>query len=73
VVNIIISKQKAKFKWLQNPSQTNEDNVNNTRRETSRTFSLRKKSLKETVKSEIYETYIEAQITLRRVTNLELT
>jgi hypothetical protein len=53
---------------LQNPSQTNGDNMNNVRCETSTTFRNKKReyltekimSLKQTVRTKISETYIEA-------------
>jgi hypothetical protein len=34
---------QAKLQWLQNPSQTTGDNVNNAGRETSRTFRYKKR------------------------------
>jgi hypothetical protein len=43
VLKIIRKKEAAKFQWLQNPSQTNEDNLNNVRHETSNTVSNKKK------------------------------
>jgi hypothetical protein len=35
--------EAAKLQWLQNPSQINRDNVQNLRRETSRTFRNKKR------------------------------
>jgi hypothetical protein len=42
---LLDQKRQAKLQWLQNPSQTNGNNLNSVRRETSRTF--RKKGLSE--------------------------
>jgi hypothetical protein len=57
-------RNQSKLQWLQNPNQTNEDNTNNVRRETSRTFRkmrqyVREKStsLKQTLRTKISETY----------------
>jgi len=66
---------------LQNPRQTNGDNVNNLRREASRTFKNKMRefmeeklmSSKQTVRTRISETHIEAQMNLRSDTNIELT
>jgi len=59
-------RKQAKLQWLQNPSQTNGDNLNNVRCETNRTFRDEKReyvtkliSLKQTVRTKS-ETYIEA-------------
>jgi hypothetical protein len=35
---LIDQQKKAKLQWLQNPNQTNEDNMQKLRHETSRTF-----------------------------------
>jgi len=35
--------KQAKSQWLQNPGQTNKDNLNNVRSETSRTFRNKKR------------------------------
>jgi hypothetical protein len=51
VLDIILLDQRkhAKFQWSQNPSHTNGDNVNNVRRDTSRTFRNKNREyLKET-------------------------
>jgi len=66
---------------LQNPSKTNGDNPNNVRCETSRTFRNKQReylseklmSLKQTVRTKISQPYTEAQMILRKVTNLEPT
>jgi hypothetical protein len=36
-------RKKAKEQWLQNPSQTNEDNLNNIRHKSGRTFRYKKR------------------------------
>jgi hypothetical protein len=63
-----LKQHKKKLQWLQNPSQANGDNVNNVRRETSRTCRNKKReylkekivSLKQSVRTKIPETYIDA-------------
>jgi hypothetical protein len=39
---LIERRRQAKFQWLQNPSQVNGDNMDNVRREASRTFRTKK-------------------------------
>jgi hypothetical protein len=39
---LLDQREQDKLQWLQNPSQTNEDNLNNTRYETSVTFRNKK-------------------------------
>jgi hypothetical protein len=39
---LLHQRKQTKLQWLQNPSQTNGDNVNNVRCDTSRTFSNKK-------------------------------
>jgi hypothetical protein len=39
---IIKYKKKAKLQWLQNPSHMNGKNMDNARREASRTFTIKK-------------------------------
>jgi len=63
---LLDQRKQAKLQWLQNPSQTNGDNLNNVRCETNRTFRDEKReyvtkliSLKQTVRTKS-ETYIEA-------------
>jgi uncharacterized protein YaaR (DUF327 family) len=63
---LLDQRRQAKLQWLQNPSQTNGDNLNNVRCETNRTFRDEKReyvtkliSLKQTVRTKS-ETYIEA-------------
>ena len=65
--------------WLQDPSQSNVDNLNNVRREANRHFKNEKKKHKkakidelERVRSKISETCIGASMNLRRVTSLQL-
>jgi len=67
------------MQWVQDPNQSNVDNLNNLRLEASRHFRNKKKAyLKakfeklETNRSKISGTCIGAAVTLRRVTNLEL-
>jgi hypothetical protein len=68
------------MQWLQNPSQTNGDNLNNVRRETSRNFGNKKREYLKEKKIElktnsknkyIRDTYKD--INLRRITNPEQT
>jgi hypothetical protein len=40
---LLDQRKQAKLQWLQNPSQTNADNLNNVRCETSKTFRNKKK------------------------------
>jgi hypothetical protein len=73
--------QQAKLQFLQDPSEINGDNLNNIRRESSSHFRNRKTEyLKDKIcelatksNSKNIETSIEAQMTLRRVTKLEVT
>jgi hypothetical protein len=61
--------KQAKLHWLKNPSQKNEDSLNNVRREISRIlegkkdgiFERKKKlmNLKQAVRTKISETYID--------------
>ena len=67
------------MQWLQDPGQSNVDNLNNVRHEASRHFKNEKnKHMKaktdelETVRSKISETCIGASVNLRRVTSLQL-
>ena len=68
------------MKWLQDSSQSNEDDLNNVRREAGRYFRNKKKeylkkklmNLKLRVRSKISGTCIGASMTLVRVTSLEL-
>jgi hypothetical protein len=75
---LLDKRKQAKLHLLQNPSQTNGDNLNNIRCETSRNFRknweyLKEKlmSLKQRVGTKMSETHKQAQLNLRRVTNLE--
>jgi hypothetical protein len=73
-------RKQAKMQWLQNPNQSNVENLNNVRREAIRHFRNKKKeylklklmNLKQTVRTRISETCIGTSMTLRRVTSLEL-
>jgi len=68
------------MQWLQDPSQSNVNNLNNVRREAGRHCRNKKKEnlkskssdLKQTVRSKILGICMEASMTLRRVTSLEL-
>jgi hypothetical protein len=68
------------MQWLQDPNQSNLDNVNNARLEASRHFRNKKRECwkakikdLETNRIRISENCIEESVTLRRVTSLELT
>jgi hypothetical protein len=60
---LIDRRKQAELQWLQNPSQVNEDNMDNVRREASRTFRTKKREylktklmiLKQTVRIRILE------------------
>jgi hypothetical protein len=77
---LLEQRKQAKLQWLQNPNLTNGDYVNNVSHDTGRNFGNRKTeylkeklvSFKQTVRTKISETYIEAQMNLRSVTKLEL-
>jgi hypothetical protein len=43
IKKLIDRKKQAKLQWLQNPSQVNGDNMDNIRREASRTFRTKKR------------------------------
>ena len=66
--------------WIQDPSQSNVDNMNNVRRNASRHFRNKKKAylklklrnLKLTVRSTMSETSVGALMTSRKDTRLEL-
>ena len=69
------------MQWVQDPNQSNVDNLNNARREeASRHFRNKKKlylkakidELKTTVRPKLSETCIGVSVILRRVTSLEL-
>ena len=68
------------MQWIQNPSQSNIDNLKNVRRDASRHFTNKKKAylkakiedLKLTVRSTISGICIGALMTSRRGTSLEL-
>ena len=68
------------MQWLQDPNQSNVDNLNNVRREASRHFRIKKKTYLKAKIDEL-ETYSKiknirdlrmASVTLKRVTNLEI-
>jgi hypothetical protein len=72
--------KQAKLQLLQHPSHINGDNLQNLRRETSRTFRNKKRKylkgkineLETNNKNKNIEIYTEAQMNLRKGTNLEL-
>ena len=68
--------KQAKTQWVQDPSHSSVDNLNNAGREASRRVRNKKKAylrnLKLTVRSKILGTCTGASVTLRRVTSLEL-
>jgi len=73
-------RKRAKMQWIQDPNQSNVDNLNNVRREVSRHFRNKKKAYRElnlrnlklTVRYKILGTCIGASITLRRGTSLDV-
>jgi response regulator of citrate/malate metabolism len=78
--NVLDQMKQAKMQWVQDPSQSNIDNLNNVRREASRHFRKKKKAyLRDKIdelvtnsKTKILATCIGASMTLSRVTNLGL-
>ena len=68
------------MQWIQDPSQSNVDILNNVRREVSRHFrdkrrhirELKLRNLKLTVRSKTYGTCIGASMTLRSGTSLDV-
>jgi uncharacterized protein YxeA len=75
-LKLLDQRKRAKLRRLRNQSQINEDNLNNVRHETNRTFrnNCKKKCDELEAKSKNKNiSYIEAKINLRRVTNLEVT
>jgi len=46
-VYVFRSKKQAKMQWLQDPNQSNEDNLNNVRHEDIRHFRTKKKTITE--------------------------
>ena len=43
-LGILDQRKQAKMQWIENPSQSNEDNLSNVRRDTSRHFRNKKKA-----------------------------
>jgi len=76
----LIQRKQAKMQWLQDPNQSNVDNLNNVKREASTHFSNKKREyLKAKIeeresnsKPKISGTCLGPSMTLRRVTSLEL-
>ena len=80
-LSFVDQRKQAIMQWLQDPSQSKVDNLNNVRREASRHFRNKKKmhirklnlrNFKLTLRSKIFGTCIDASVTFRRVTSLEL-
>ena len=78
-LDLLDQRKQAKIQWIQDPSRSNVDNLNNVRRDTSRHFRNKKKAyLKakieelETNRSTISGTCIGALIISRRGTSREL-
>jgi archaellum biogenesis ATPase FlaH len=76
-LGILDQRKQAKMQWMQNPSHSNVDNMNNVRREASRHFRNKKAYLKAKIEeletnSKINNTCIGALITSRRGISLEL-
>jgi hypothetical protein len=46
---LLDQRKQAKLQWLQNPSQTNGDNMNNVRRETNRNLRKKRENPKEKI------------------------
>jgi hypothetical protein len=73
-------RKRAKMQWIQDPSQSKVDNLNNVRRAVSRHFRNKKKAYlrakienaKLTVRSKILGTCTGASMTLRRGTSLDV-
>jgi hypothetical protein len=71
--------KQAKMQWLQDPNQSNVDNLNSVRYEANRHFRKKKREyviakindLETKYKTRIPETCVGASVTLRRVTSLE--
>ena len=77
-VDFLDERKQAKTQWIQDPSQSNLDNLNNVRRNARRHFRNKKKAklklrnLKITVRSTMSGTCIGTLMTSRRDTNPEL-
>ena len=75
-LGVLDHRKQAKVQWVQDPSHSSVDNLNNAGREASRHFRNKKKAylrnLKLSVRLKILGTCIGVSVTLRRVTGLEL-
>jgi hypothetical protein len=79
-LGILDQRKQAKMQWIQDPSQSNVNNLNKVRRDASRHFRNKKKAYFKvklrnwilTVRSAISGTYIGALMTLRWGISLEL-
>jgi len=72
-------RKRAKMQWMQDPSQSNVDILNNVKREVSRHFRAKKKAYRrakieefETNRSKILGNCIEATMTLKMGTSLDV-
>jgi uncharacterized NAD(P)/FAD-binding protein YdhS len=78
---LLDQKKQDKLQWLQDQSEINRDILNNIRREASRHFKNKKREylkykineVASNTKNKNTETYIEKQMSLKRITNLEVT
>ena len=77
-IRFLDQRKQAKIQWIQDPSQSMVDNLNNVRREVSRHFRNKKKAylrakieeLETNSKIQNIHTCIGASVTLRRGTSL---
>ena len=73
-------RKRAKIQWIQDPSQSNIDNLNKVKREVSRHFRSKNKAhlrskieeIETNNKIKTLGTYIGASVTLRRDTSLDV-
>ena len=79
-LHFLDQRKQAKIQWVQNPRQSNVDNLNNVRCEASRLFRNKKKAylkakiedLETNSKIKNIREFIGVSVTLRKVTSLEL-
>ena len=65
-------RKQAKMQWVQDPSQSNVDNLNTVKHDASRHFRNKKKGYLQANIEELQTYSIGVSVTLRRVTSLEL-
>jgi 2-oxoglutarate dehydrogenase complex dehydrogenase (E1) component-like enzyme len=63
---LLDQRKQAKLQWLQNPNQTNEDNLNNVRRETGRTLRNKKREYQKEKINELETKRTKISETLKR-------